>query len=188
VYLLTAQTASRRSTRSAASGYAVFLDSGNIVYSRHVEIDERPLLQGGLATRWPPEPLLPADTDCQDGQSDAAEYDELADAERSPSAEPPRSPAPAAARAPAAAATHAHNTSRLPFSMAAPPILSDTDNAHTHSPAHTHTKQPTSSSTHTIRCAATARRAAAHVPLPTRTRHGRSHLTLLTQLHTTWLL
>jgi hypothetical protein len=28
-------------------GYAVFLDSGTIVYSRHIEIDERPLLQGG---------------------------------------------------------------------------------------------------------------------------------------------
>jgi hypothetical protein len=57
-----------------------------------------------------------------------------------PSAEPPRSHAPAAARAPAAAAAHAHNTRSLPFSMAAPPTLSDTDNAHTHSPAHTHTE------------------------------------------------
>jgi hypothetical protein len=63
-------------------GYAVLLDSGNIVYSSHVEIDERPHLQGGLATCSPPEPLLPADPDCQDGQSDAADHDELADAER----------------------------------------------------------------------------------------------------------
>jgi hypothetical protein len=57
----------------------------------------------------------------------------------------------------------------------------------THLPTHT-LRQPTSSSSHTIRCAATARRAAARALLPTRTRHGRSHLTLLTHLHTTWLL
>jgi hypothetical protein len=169
-------------------GYAVLLDSGNIVYSRHVEIDERRLLQGGVAASSPPEPLLPADIAVRTESQMPLTTTSLPTlcARHRPSrrarpllqrlALPPLPPRMSVPLAACHSAWLPHPTCQT---LTMPTLAC----------LHTHTlKQQTSSSSHTIRCAAIARRAAAHVPLPTCTLHGRSLLTLLSHHNTTWLL